>query len=96
MLVTSSLICGYGRHMALKFRFKTGFYCNFGRPIRCRGQMDARTPPGAKNWGLLVFFGLLGAFCLKDKKAFKTQFWASGPGPMVHLAPDSYFTCKIT
>ena len=58
MLVTSSPICEYSRQMALKSRFKTGFYCNFGRPIRCRGQMDARTPAGAENRGLFDFWGL--------------------------------------
>ena len=58
MLVTSRHICEYGCQIALKFRFKTGFYCNFGRPIRCRGQMDARTPAGAENRGLFDFWGL--------------------------------------
>ena len=61
MLVTSRHICGYGHQMAL-FRFKTGFYCNFGRPIRCRGQMDARTPAGAENRGLFDFWGLFAYF----------------------------------
>ena len=52
MLVTSSLICGYGRQMAIKFCIETGFYCNFGCLIRCQGLMDARTLPGAENCGL--------------------------------------------
>ena len=49
LLVTSSHICGYGHiyeyghQMALKSRSKTSFYSNFRRPIRSRGQMDART-----------------------------------------------------
>ena len=43
MLVASRHICEYGRQMALKFCFKTGFYSNFGRLIRSRGQMDPRT-----------------------------------------------------
>ena len=64
LLVTSSLICGYGRQMALTFLFKSGFYCNFGRPIRFRGQMDARTPSGAENWGLSGFWGLFVQFLL--------------------------------
>ncbi len=56
--MTSMLICEYSRQMALNSRFKTGFYCNFGRPIDSRGQMDARTPAGAENRGLFDFWGL--------------------------------------
>ena len=51
MLVTSMFICEYGCQMALNFRFKSSFYCNFGRPIHCRGQMDPRTPAGGENRG---------------------------------------------
>ena len=63
MLVNSSPICEYSRQMALNSRFKTGFYCNFGRPIDSRGQMDARTRPGPKIGVFLIFGGFLLNFC---------------------------------
>ena len=54
MLVTSTLICEYGHQMALNFRFKSSFYCSFGRPIGFQGQMDPRTPPRGRKLGSLL------------------------------------------
>ena len=78
---------------------KGGFYCNFGRRIRFRGQIGGPgCPRGEKlqktdcqkvaNTGQKV--------SKKPPKNERPQFWAPGRGPSVDLTPESDSTPKIT